>query len=655
VLVLRLSRPTALLTAAVFEELFVERFQAVFELRRVPTDEWWRAVLAPMRGGTSLAEASSRVAQAVEGVDFLAPDYEATLLAPLFLALRNRARLATRLLLVAHAPGACILEWALLAPLLAPGDLIVAPTRSAADLIAFLNPALGPFVTVIPHPMLPLPGEPDRDAPLRVVSLGRIHPAKLLHRQVEALDVLRAQRRRLPQIEIAGGAESGAALAYLRSLQAKVHRLGLGEHVRFVGAVRGRDAKAAFLGGARGLLNLSVTIEESFGKAPVEALGIGLPVLSTRWDGLTETVGDGGVLVDVDCSRASRPADVSPEAVAAALERLLDDPPAARVCRDQAATFAPERIVPRYQAALERALEARARRVEWPEPEGAAGAAPRQGLLSALAPLTALSWAEMFDAYVQCCESACRSWEASAPPESPQPTTGDRLRGVLLNGARWPLEHFMSGRRETWPGSAALQDHAAASCPSGLGQADFDDRLAAAALAPGLASSRLACLATVRGARRAEVLDRGLRQLERESPHVQGIDVLRGEAAALAGDLEAAFAHAGRGLDLASDDEVTAFRLRQLARFARAGAWAERALPPLSEWLDRFPDSPDSGAVWLDRCASGAMARPPLLRDATTALEHARLLLGDLPLVDDLARRLAAEEAALALGPSPAR
>jgi glycosyltransferase involved in cell wall biosynthesis len=245
-LILRLSRPTDLLTASVFEELFVEQLGAAVTIRQQPTDAWCRNLFGPPDHPASPGQAARRLADLLKDVDFVAPDFEATALAPLLLALRNRARLATRLLLVTHAPGAWILEWVLLDRLLAPGDVIVAPSRNARDLIEYLAPDLGRFVRVIPHPMRPLPAAAGSALSRGLVSLSRIHPAKLIHRQVEALDLLRRRGSPPATLDVAGSASQPEAEAYLRSLRAKVHRLGLDRQVRFVGPILGAVPRPSF-------------------------------------------------------------------------------------------------------------------------------------------------------------------------------------------------------------------------------------------------------------------------------------------------------------------------------------------------------------------------------------------------------------------------
>jgi hypothetical protein len=186
---IRVTRPrrqAGLISADAFDRLFERELGARLDLRVEPLEAWCDAILGPAErplSETAAAEAFSRISAET---DFLCPGYELIPLAPLLLKLRELSGSAVRLLLIAHAPGAYALEWVLLRPLLAPGDRIVAPTRSARDTIGFLCPDLLPFVTVIPHPMPPLPHVPPQVRPPSplLVSLGRLDETKLIHREV---------------------------------------------------------------------------------------------------------------------------------------------------------------------------------------------------------------------------------------------------------------------------------------------------------------------------------------------------------------------------------------------------------------------------------------------------------------------------------------
>ncbi len=79
-------------------------------------------------------------------------------------------------------------------------------------------------------------------------------------------------------LEIAGPLEdpaTGEMTQYARALRAMIARLKLEGHVKLVGVIYGDHEKARLLARAKMLLYLSVTVEEAYPKASIEALGNG--------------------------------------------------------------------------------------------------------------------------------------------------------------------------------------------------------------------------------------------------------------------------------------------------------------------------------------------------------------------------------------------
>lgn len=111
-------------------------------------------------------------------------------------------------------------------------------------------------------------------------------------------------------------------------------------NVRFVGRVSEERLLALY----RGADALVFTAEEDFGLAPVEAMACGTPVVALGRGGALETVVDGvtGVLYGDD----------EPEALAAAVVRLRDDPAHPEACRARAEEFAPGRFAAALAAAV---------------------------------------------------------------------------------------------------------------------------------------------------------------------------------------------------------------------------------------------------------------------------------------------------------------
>lgn len=106
---------------------------------------------------------------------------------------------------------------------------------------------------------------------------------------------------------------------------------------------------------------------ESFGRVAAEAMANGIPVLASNRGALPEVVGGAGFLFDIP-SRYTPESRVVPSAEEVApwletIERLWDDrtfyAEASRRCRERAAAWRPEVLLPRYERVLEELLRTR--------------------------------------------------------------------------------------------------------------------------------------------------------------------------------------------------------------------------------------------------------------------------------------------------------
>lgn len=129
---------------------------------------------------------------------------------------------------------------------------------------------------------------PSPDAPLRLGSLGRLHPAKGFDLLVAAMG--RIEPRGVPdyRVAIAGTGELRDRLDALAAHHGVAHRLALVGHV---------DDSAAFLEGLDAYLQPSR--REGFGIAAHEAMAAGLPLLASDTGQMAETLraSGGGMLV----------------------------------------------------------------------------------------------------------------------------------------------------------------------------------------------------------------------------------------------------------------------------------------------------------------------------------------------------------------------
>ena len=199
----------------------------------------------------------------------------------------------------------------LYAPLLF-ANTVVANSQTTRRVLLGSVRRLARRLAVVPNG-LPDPGRPVGDAPVpgRIALVSRLSPRKGVDTALEAIARLRAAGRPVT-LEICGTAFPGYEW-FVDQLEARAGEPDLAGAVHFAGYV---SPVAAAL--ARAEVVIAPSLGESFGNAAAEALLAGRPLVASDVQGLAEIVADGrtGLLVP--------PAD--PDALAAAIGRLLDDP-----------------------------------------------------------------------------------------------------------------------------------------------------------------------------------------------------------------------------------------------------------------------------------------------------------------------------------------
>lgn len=163
---------------------------------------------------------------------------------------------------------------------------------------------------------MPIAAGPARDAILKryavrrpyLLYLGGINARKNIARLLAAYAELRARRPELTLV-IAGKRQWATA-----EVDQAMARLALEPHVHFTGYVPDADLPALY---SAAEVFVFPSLYEGFGLPPLEAMACGTPVVTSNRSSLPEVVGDAALLVD--------PYDVP--ALAAAIERVLDDAP----------------------------------------------------------------------------------------------------------------------------------------------------------------------------------------------------------------------------------------------------------------------------------------------------------------------------------------
>ncbi len=194
------------------------------------------------------------------------------------------------------------------------------------------------------HPQPPDPEDRARwlqDDEQAIVVVGRMQPWKGIQYAIEALQLLVPQRK----VRLLIGGEG----SYRSALEQLVARLGLEDHVTFLGNVPHTLMPRLFAAAAI-VLGTSFA-SETFGMALCEALGCERPVIASDWAGFQEVVlrGETGLVVPAQ----------NPAALAQAIAHLLDNPGLAHSLAAQGRQhvlrqFTWEAVTDRVEAAYER-------------------------------------------------------------------------------------------------------------------------------------------------------------------------------------------------------------------------------------------------------------------------------------------------------------
>jgi L-malate glycosyltransferase len=155
------------------------------------------------------------------------------------------------------------------------------------------------------HPAEPLPTVQDR--PLKLLTVGRLSATKRLDLLIDAVQRLRAEGAEV-KLDIIGG---GALETELRLLLGR-------KHIRDAVTLAGRRQADAMPEIYRAHdIFVSASSQEGMSNAMLEAMASGLPIVTTRCEGLDELIADNGLVVE----------EATPETLAQGIEALVEDRP----------------------------------------------------------------------------------------------------------------------------------------------------------------------------------------------------------------------------------------------------------------------------------------------------------------------------------------
>lgn len=220
-----------------------------------------------------------------------------------------------------------------LSQLAAKAEAVTAVSKSLAKALAKGLPALVGRVKVVPNGWRPLPLVKTPRAPRPyILSVGRLAPYKGTDITLMAFSLL---ARKDIDLVLCGAPFHRAHIAGL------IKGLGLRGRVRLTGLRPAAQARALTQGC---LFHVSAARAEAFGMANIEAMACGKAVVAPRVGGIVDYIKNGvnGILI----------APKDPDALAAAMDRLLEDP-ALRVrlgrrARSDAQAFTWKSVAARY-------------------------------------------------------------------------------------------------------------------------------------------------------------------------------------------------------------------------------------------------------------------------------------------------------------------
>ena len=151
--------------------------------------------------------------------------------------------------------------------------------------------------------------EPDPSKKPTLLFMARFVKEKGVYELIESMTLLKDE---FPDLTLLMGGDG----AEMEGMKAHAEKLGVADRVQFPGYIRGRDKTRAFAEST--IFILPSYFWEGLPNAAIEAMGSGLPIISTRVAGLPEVMDDpeNGFYLD----------EVTPETIAEKVRTMLRDP-----------------------------------------------------------------------------------------------------------------------------------------------------------------------------------------------------------------------------------------------------------------------------------------------------------------------------------------
>ncbi len=145
----------------------------------------------------------------------------------------------------------------------------------------------------------------EKDERLRLLTVGRLSATKRVEMLIEAVEILHNDNIKVHLTIVGSGAMEGR-------LRQMIEDKGLGRIVEMAGHIETDEMPALY---RQSDILVSATMQEGMSNAMLEAMACGLPIVTTRCEGVEELVGDNGTVLG----------EADAEAIAGAVKKIAHD------------------------------------------------------------------------------------------------------------------------------------------------------------------------------------------------------------------------------------------------------------------------------------------------------------------------------------------
>ncbi len=186
-------------------------------------------------------------------------------------------------------------------------------------------------------------GHNELSKELKLVTVGRLSVTKRVEKLIEAVDIL-SRRGKNVHLTIAGGG------GLFERLQGLIKQKQLSSLINLTGRIEAEQMPDIY---RQNNIFVSASMQEGMSNAMLEAMASGLPIVTTRCEGVEELIIDNGVVVENDTAEALA------EAINSLAENQQDYKAMCAAARNRAENFGWDKVAEQYLRLYRRICESK--------------------------------------------------------------------------------------------------------------------------------------------------------------------------------------------------------------------------------------------------------------------------------------------------------